>query len=167
MSEAVLVLNANYEPINICHLRRAMGLILTEKASLIVNGRGIVKTASRVFPRPSVIRLEKMILRPRPQVKLTRKEIFRRDGYACQYCGKHTTNLTIDHIVPRHLGGMQTWTNVVAACSMCNHKKGGRTLEEAKMSLLHPPKQPPGSAIYIFGRHLKEYAEWEPFLLGW
>ncbi len=167
MSETVLVLNANFEPINVCHLRRAIGLILTDKASLVVNGRGHIQTASSVFPRPSVIRLEKMIHRPRPQVKLTRREIFRRDNFTCQYCGKHTNDLTIDHVIPRHLGGQQTWTNVVAACSACNHKKGGRTLEEAKMTLPHLPKEPPSSAMYIFGRHLKEYSEWEPFLNGW
>ncbi len=167
MSETVLVLNANFEPINVCHLRRAIGLILTDKATMVENGRGHIQTASAFFPRPSVIRLEKMIHRPRPQVKLTRREIFRRDSYTCQYCGKHTSDLTIDHVLPRHLGGQQVWTNVVAACSLCNHRKGGRTLEEARMTLLHTPKEPPSSAMYIFGRHLKEYAEWEPYLNGW
>ncbi len=167
MSETVLVLNANFEPINVCHLRRAIGLILTEKASLVVNGRGSIQTACSTFPRPSVIRLQKMIHRPRAQVKLTRREIFRRDNYTCQYCGKHTNDLTIDHVIPRHLGGQQTWTNVVAACSSCNHKKGGRTLAESKMTLAHPPKEPPSSAMYIFGKHLKEYSEWEPYLNGW
>jgi 5-methylcytosine-specific restriction endonuclease McrA len=167
MSEAVLVLNANYEPINVCNLRRAVGLILTEKASLVVNGRGIIQTASSAYPRPSVIRLQRMIHRPRPHVKLTRREIFRRDNYTCQYCGKHTLDLTIDHVVPRHLGGRQIWTNVVAACSLCNHRKGGRTVSEANMSLLRTPKEPPSSAEYIFGRHLKDYGEWAPFLSGW
>ncbi len=167
MSETVLVLNANFEPINVCHLRRAIGLILTEKASMVVNGRGHIRTANSVYPRPSVIRLENMVHRPRPQVKLTRREIFRRDNYTCQYCGKHTSDLTIDHVIPRHLGGQQVWTNVVAACSLCNHRKGGRTLEEVRMALLHVPKEPPSSAMYIFGRHLKECAEWEPYLNGW
>jgi 5-methylcytosine-specific restriction endonuclease McrA len=167
MSEAVLVLNANYEPINVCNLRRAIGLILTEKASLVVNGRGIIQTASSAYPRPSVIRLQRMIHRPRAHVKLTRREIFRRDNYTCQYCGKHTLDLTIDHVVPRHQGGRQIWTNVVAACSLCNHRKGGRTVNEANMSLLRTPKEPPSSAEYIFGRHLKDYGEWAPFLSGW
>jgi 5-methylcytosine-specific restriction endonuclease McrA len=108
-----------------------------------------------------------MIHRPRPHVKLTRREVFRRDNYTCQYCGKHTLTLTIDHIIPRHLGGQQRWTNVVAACPMCNHRKGGRTLEEVNMNLLRTPIEPPTSAVYIFGRHLKEYNEWEPFLNGW
>jgi 5-methylcytosine-specific restriction endonuclease McrA len=167
MSEAVLVLNANFEPINVCNFRRAIGLILTEKASLVVNGRGVIQTAYSAYPRPSVIRLQRMIHRPRPHVQLTRREVFRRDNYTCQYCGKHTKDLTIDHVLPRHLGGQQTWTNVVAACAMCNHRKGGRTVHEANMSLLRTPKEPPSSAEYIFGRHLKEYHEWGPFLSGW
>jgi 5-methylcytosine-specific restriction endonuclease McrA len=167
MSEAVLVLNANFEPIHVCNLRRALGLILTEKASLVVNGRGVIQTASRAYPRPSVIRLERMIHRPRPHVKLTRREVFRRDNYTCQYCGKHTTDLTIDHVIPRHLGGKQSWTNVVAACSLCNHRKGGRTVNEAHMTLLRIPKEPPSSAEYLFGRHIREYTEWAPFLSGW
>ena len=167
MLEPVLVLNANFEPINICNLRRAMGLILTEKAILVLNGRGEIKTASTSYPKPSVIRLGKMIHRPRPQVSLTRKEVFRRDNYRCQYCGKHSLDLTIDHVFPRHLGGMHTWTNVVAACASCNHRKGGRTLKEANMYLLRRPIEPPQSAQYIFGRHIKHNSEWEQFLIGW
>jgi 5-methylcytosine-specific restriction endonuclease McrA len=167
MQDAVLVLNANFEPIHVCDLRRAMGLIVSNKAALVVNGRGEVHTVSKVFPRPSVIRLEKMISRPRPHIKLIRREILRRDNYTCQYCGKHTLDLTIDHIYPRHLGGPHIWTNVVAACPACNHRKGGRMLEDAGMRLLHVPKEPPSSAQYLFGRSLAEYAEWEPFLTGW
>jgi 5-methylcytosine-specific restriction endonuclease McrA len=167
MQVPVLVLNANFEPINVCDTRRAIGLILAEKASLVVNGRGEIQTVSRSFPRPSVIRLQKMISRPRPQLKLTRREVFRRDNYTCQYCGKRTSDLTIDHVVPRHMGGRHLWSNVVAACPACNHRKGGRLLEEAGMRLLRQPVEPPTSARYIFGRHLTENAEWETFLSGW
>lgn len=167
MSEAVLVLNANYEPLNVCDLRRAVGLILTEKASLVVNGRGEIHSISQVFPRPSIIRLSHMVTHPRQMVRLTRREIFRRDNFTCQYCGKHTLDLTVDHVIPRHMGGRHTWTNVVAACSACNHRKGGRTLENSGMHLHRQPKEPPATALYIFGRLLNEYAEWEPFLNGW
>ncbi|MBN1371591.1 MAG: HNH endonuclease [Anaerolineaceae bacterium] len=167
MQAPVLVLNANFEPINVCDTRRALGLLLSEKAALVLNGRGEVRTVSRTVPRPSVIRLQKMVSRPRPQLKLTRREIFRRDGFACQYCGKHTPNLTIDHVIPRHLGGQHVWRNVVAACPACNHRKGGRRLEDSGMSLLHAPVEPPSSAHYIFGRHLIENREWEDFLAGW
>jgi 5-methylcytosine-specific restriction endonuclease McrA len=167
MSESVLVLNANFEPINVCEMRRAIGLILTERARLVLNGRGEIHTINHTFPRPSVIRLQTLVHRPRPQIKLTRREIFRRDNYTCQYCGKVTTVLTIDHILPRHLGGQHTWTNVVAACSFCNHKKGGRSLEDFNMQLIKFPKEPPTSASYIFKRHLVENRDWEPFISNW
>ncbi len=167
MQSPVLVLNANFEPVNVCDMRRAVNLLLAEKASLVVNGRGEIKTISQSFPRPSVIRLQKMVSRPRPQLKLTRREVFRRDNYTCQYCGKKTSDLTIDHVIPRHLGGRHVWTNVAAACPVCNHRKGGRLPEEANMRLLHKPAEPPTSARYVFGRHLAENAEWETFLSGW
>jgi 5-methylcytosine-specific restriction endonuclease McrA len=167
MQEPVLVLNANFEPINVCSMRRAIGLILAEKAAMVVNGRGHIHTINQLLPRPSVIRLEHMIHRPYPRVKLTRREVCRRDNYTCQYCGRHDTPLTVDHILPKHLGGQHIWTNVVAACPACNHRKGGRRLEEVHMSLLHVPKEPPASAMYLYGRHLDENGEWEPYIIGW
>jgi len=167
MQETVLVLNANFEPINICDMRRALGLMLANKAALVVNGRGEVHTVNRTYPRPSVIRLQMMIQRPRAHVKLTRREVLRRDHFTCQYCGKHTPDLTIDHVIPRHVGGPHAWTNVVAACASCNHRKGGRNVEDAGMRLLRQPKEPPSSARYIFGRNLDQNHEWEQFLEGW
>jgi 5-methylcytosine-specific restriction endonuclease McrA len=167
MQEPVLVLNANFEPINVCNTRRAIGLILSGKADMVLNGRGYIRTVSELLPKPSIIRLEDMIHRPRPRVKLTRREVFRRDNYTCQYCGKHETNLTVDHVHPRHMGGEHIWTNVVAACAACNHRKGGRPLQEVHMHLMHIPKEPPASALYIYGRHMKEYGEWEPYINGW
>lgn len=167
MQAPVLVLNANFEPVNVCDTRRAIMLLISEKASLVVNGRGEIKTISHSFPRPSVIRLQKMIARPRPQLKLTRREVFRRDNYTCQYCGKKTGDLTIDHIIPKHMNGRHVWNNVVAACPACNHRKGGRTLAEAGMRLLNAACEPPSSANYVFGRHLADNTEWEMFLIGW
>lgn len=166
-TEPVLVLNANFEPLNICSMRRALGLMVTEKATLIANGRGTIQTINATYPRPSVIRLQNMVKRPRPVPKLTRREIFRRDHFTCQYCGKHTKELTIDHVFPRHLGGQHTWENVVAACPECNRKKGGKILKESGMELLSTPKAPPSSAHYIFGESSSGYLEWEPFLNGW
>lgn len=167
MQAPVLVLNANFEPINVCNTRRAITLIIDGKADLILNGRGEIKTVRQVFPRPSIIRLEKMIRRPRPRVKLTKREVLRRDNYICQYCGQHSTSLTVDHVIPRHLGGEHTWLNLVAACPHCNHRKGGRTIEEAHMHLLHIPSPPPASATYLFARHLNDNQEWLPFVSGW
>jgi 5-methylcytosine-specific restriction endonuclease McrA len=167
MENAVLVLNANFEPINVCNLHRAVGLMLSEKASLVMNGRGIIHSANATFPIPSVIRLDAMIHAPRPVVHFCKKEIFRRDNFTCQYCGKQTTNLTIDHVLPRHLGGQHEWTNVVAACPSCNHLKGGRLLNESGMKLLHIPQAPPASAMYRFAHLLPENEEWSEFLQGW
>lgn len=167
MRDPVLVLNANFEPINVCNTRRAMGLILGGKADLVMNGRGYIHTVTASYPRPSIIRLEKMVHRPRLTVRLTKREVLRRDNYTCQYCGKSAPNLTIDHVVPRHLGGLHVWENLVAACPACNHRKGGRTVEQAQMRLLRQPVTPPASAMYLFGRHLQENEDWLPFIDGW
>jgi 5-methylcytosine-specific restriction endonuclease McrA len=166
-SDAVLVLNANYEPINVCNTRRAIGLILLGKAEILVNGRGVIRTARSEFPRPSVIRMGYMIHRPRPRVKLTKREVFRRDGYVCQYCGQETPHLTIDHVVPRHRGGAHSWDNLVAACPACNRRKGGRMPQEAQMHLRHRPAEPQPSAGYLFARHLRDNGDWAQFIEGW
>jgi len=167
MHAPVLVLNANFEPINVCSTRRAIGLILNGKANLVLNGRGEIRTVSRTYPRPSVIRLEKMVKRPRPRIRLTKREVLRRDNYTCQYCGQRAAYLTVDHILPRRLGGQHSWENLVAACPSCNHRKGGRTLEQAQMRLLHLPAEPPTSAQYLFGRHMGENQEWVTYITGW
>ena len=167
MYDPVLVLNANFEPIHVCTTRRAIGLILNGKASLVLNGRGEIRTISRIYPRPSIIRLEKMIRRPRPTIRLSKREILRRDEYTCQYCGLHTIHLTIDHVIPRRLGGRHTWQNLVAACPTCNHHKGGRTIEQAQMRLLRSPSEPPSSAHYLFSRHIHDNQDWLPFIQGW
>jgi 5-methylcytosine-specific restriction endonuclease McrA len=167
MYEPVLVLNANFEPINVCTTRRALGLVLNGKASLVLNGRSEIHTVTRSYPRPSIIRLDRMVKRPHPTVHLTKREILRRDEYTCQYCGQHTTSLTVDHVVPRRLGGRHSWDNLVAACPNCNHRKGGRTLEQVQMRLLRHPQEPPSSALYLFARHLRENQDWLPFIEGW
>ncbi len=167
MNEPVLVLNANFQPINVTSTYRAINLVLAEKATLVMNGRGVIHSVTHVFPLPSVIRLNRMIKRPRPIVKLNRKEIFRRDNYTCQYCGRQFSNLTIDHVIPRHLGGETNWDNVVTACPRCNHLKGGMTPQQSGMYPRHNPKHPPETAIYLFGKHLQEYQEWQEFLADW
>lgn len=167
LSGPVLVLNANYEPLNVCTTKRALTLIFSDKASLVLNGRGYIHTVSALYPAPSIIRLESNIKRPHPKVKLTKIEVFRRDNYTCQYCGAKTSSLTIDHVVPRHLGGTHTWENLVAACPSCNHKKGGKTLTQTNMHLLKTPRAPDASASYRFGHYLKANGEWLPFIQGW
>jgi 5-methylcytosine-specific restriction endonuclease McrA len=167
MNESVLVLNGNYEPINVCTTRRAIGLILADKAMVLENGRGIIRTISRTYERPSVIRLLYVVRSPRPRVRLCKREILRRDNHRCQYCGRETTQLTLDHIVPRHRGGEHSWENLVAACPQCNRRKGGRTLVEAHMRLLHQPYEPRPSAEYLYGRYKDGNGTWSRYLEGW
>ena len=167
MNEPVLVLNLNFEPLNVCDTRRAVGLLMLGKAEIIENGRGEIRTAAAAFPRPSVIRLAHVIHRPRPRVKLTKREIFRRDDHRCQYCGMTASRLTIDHVVPRHRGGGHDWNNLVTACPPCNRRKGGRLLHEAHMTLLKPLREPHASADYLFGRYTRNGVEWSKYLQGW
>lgn len=167
LREPVLVLNTNYEPLNVCTIRRAMGLIFADKASMLQNGRGEIHTSQDIFPAPSVIRLERMVKRPRPKVKLNKQEIFRRDSYTCQYCGRADIDLTLDHVIPRRLGGRHSWDNLVTACRVCNHRKGGRMADSAGMALLTRPQAPAASAQYIFGRYLDANQDWSNYIKGW
>jgi len=151
----VLVLNQDYQPLNVCNVRRAVVLLSKEKAVVIEQNGHIVTSERLSFPSPSVIRLAYHVKRPRPVVKLTRKEVLQRDDHACQYCGKRGNDLTLDHVMPRHRGGQHTWENVVAACRHCNHKKGGRTLAESKMQLLRQPKRPPATPTYLYSSYVR------------
>ena len=167
MNSPVLVLNANFEPLNVCNTARAMGLLLVGKAEIILNGRGVIRTTTRTYERPSVIRLQYMVHRPRPRVRLCKREIFRRDGYHCQYCGRTSSHLTLDHVVPRHREGRYEWENLVSACPQCNRHKGNRTPWEAGMDLQSIPAEPPASALYLYGQYLKRNQVWAEYLDGW
>ncbi len=167
MNTPVLVLNANFEPLNVCNTRRALGLLVAGKAEMVANGRGYVATPRLRYPRPAVIRLGCMVRRPRARVTLSKREVFRRDDFTCQYCGRQSGRLTIDHLIPRYRGGSHAWTNLVTACATCNRHKGGRTVAEAHMVLRRPPGEPPASAAYLFGRYLAENQQWVQFVAGW
>src|SRR4030043_1613938 len=162
----VLVLNQTYEPLNICRVRRAMVLVYQEKAEMLENGYGPLRTIDRDLPVPSVIKLSKLIKRPHQlERKLTRMEIFRGDNYTCQYCGKVTRNLTLDHVIPRSRNGQHTWENVVSACVPCNRIKAGRTPEEAGMKLRTKPAKPCPSGLFFIPSHYSRVrAEWGKYL---
>lgn len=164
MGQAVLVLNQNYEPLNVCQSHRAVVLLISGKAEIVVNGRGHIRTCTGRFPRPSVIRLAHQVHRPRPRLKLSRRGVFRRDNFTCQYCGVQGNHLTIDHVIPRHRGGAHAWDNVVSACPTCNRRKGGKTVAEAHMALHHKPAEPSSSMRVLFRHYLDEYQDWAPFL---
>ena len=161
----VLVLNQSYEPLNICRARRAVVLIFQGKAEMLENGTGFIHSASQEFSIPSVIRLDYMIKRPRHERKLTRLEIFHRDHYTCQYCGKETRQLTLDHVVPRYRGGQHIWENVVSACVNCNRRKAGKSPREARMRLTRHPSPPQGNNhFYIPYHYLQNHIEWHKYL---
>ncbi len=166
-SGSVLVLNQNYEPLNVCNVRRALVLVLRGKAEVIENAARTIRTMTRVIAAPSVIRLVNMVRRPRPRVRLSRKEVFARDGWACVYCGRITRDLTLDHVVPRHRGGAHTWENLVAACKACNHSKAGRTPQEAHMPLHRDPAPPRVGIYYPFFQYLHHQEEWRKFVPGY
>lgn len=163
--DQVLVLNQNYEPLNVCNLRRAIVLVFCGKAEILIENHRQIHSVSCIIECPSVIRLQRLVCRPLPRVRLTRREVFRRDGYACQYCGRRTGHPTLDHVVPRHRGGKHSWENLVTACTQCNHRKGGRPLKEAGMRLLRVPLRPKSSPYYFLEKWVgRSPEEWWPFL---
>ena len=145
----VLVLNATFEPINVCTVRRAAVLILKDKAEVIEHARWELHSESLTLPRPVVIRLVTYVRVPRDthRRKITRRAVFARDGWACQYCGSRS-NLTVDHVIPRSKGGNSSWENIVASCAPCNRRKGDRLPRQAGM---HPRRAPrtPRAEIFI------------------
>lgn len=145
-----LVLNATYEPLCVVPLRRAVVLVLAEKAIVIEAGEGVMRSERQSMPVPTVVRLSRYVRVPyRREVPLTRRAVLDRDLHACVYCGSRAD--TIDHVRPRSRGGEHTWSNVVAACARCNHRKGDRLLTEIGWRLLVAPVQPPATVAVVLG----------------
>jgi 5-methylcytosine-specific restriction endonuclease McrA len=163
LDEAVLVLNQNYEPLNVCSVRRALTLVFGGKASSVEPGDGRVRTISAAFPVPSVVRLERYIRAPRQRVVLSKRNVLKRDRYECQYCGLVDRKMTIDHIVPKKHNGPETWENLVAACMTCNARKGDRPPEHSGLQLRRKPKRP-NNVTFI--RNFVGVADqrWKPYL---
>lgn len=141
----VLVLNATYEPLNVISVRRAVLLLLKEKAEIVEAAGAWLHSQQMALPVPLVIRLVCYVRIPRHfSLPLSRRTVLARDHYTCQYCGERLPKavLTMDHVQPRSKGGETCWENVVAACASCNRRKGGRTPEEARMPLLREPRRP-------------------------
>lgn len=131
----VLLLNATYLPISIISVERAMTLLFQEKASIVhAHENKKLRSISQSFEYPDVIKLNKYVKTYLKKATPTRKNIFLRDDYTCQYCGSKD-HLTIDHIIPVSRSGKNTWNNMVTACFKCNEFKNNRTPEEADMKL--------------------------------
>src|SRR5581483_8100162 len=139
----VLVLNATYEPINVCTVRRAVVLLLKEKAEVLEHGSWELHSETSTISRPVVIRLVSYVRIPRDthRRKITRRAVFARDDWTCQYCGSRSS-LTVDHVVPRSKGGGSSWDNIVASCAPCNRRKGNGLPRDAGMRLLRQPRTP-------------------------
>ena len=131
MSDEVLVLNHNYQPLNVTNRQRALVLLYLGKAHAIEESE-----------RPTVVRLNHFVRRPMPVLRPSRKSIFTRDGYQCAYCGATHLPLTLDHVIPRTRGGSNDWDNLVCCCTKCNNAKGDQTPEEAGMKLHVVPRRP-------------------------
>ncbi|NER01201.1 MAG: HNH endonuclease [Okeania sp. SIO3C4] len=161
----VLVLNASYEPLNITSWRRAIVLLIKEKAEQVEhNGRFVYPNV----PLPTVIRLRQYVRVPYKDIPLTRRNILHRDGHSCQYCGYSGDELTLDHVIPRSRGGGDAWDNVVTACVRCNVDKGNRTQREAGMPLRHQPRKPHSSLYFEVRKHIKSglHSEWQKYVIG-
>ena len=159
----MLVLNATYEPINVCTVRRAAVLLLKEKAELVEKANWSLRSEHTSLPKPMVIRLVSYVRVPRAvKRKISRRALFARDGWRCQYCGS-TGKLTLDHVVPRSRGGDSVWENVVTSCAPCNLKKGNRLLDEVEMRLVSAPKAPsPSLFVTLAAPRVPDV--WQPYL---
>lgn len=163
MSRKVLVLNQDYSPITVCTVQRAFLLVYMEKAELINTVKdNFLRTVSKSFPLPSVIKINKYINIPYRGVVLTRQNVFKRDNHECQYCGSKK-DLTLDHVIPKSKGGKSTWTNLVTACKKCNARKGDYDLQTIDMQLKQKPVKP---SYTMFLRNNSEtyVQEWLPYL---
>ena len=165
-SGRVLVLNASYEPINVCTVRRAAVLILKNRAEILEKSDWALHSESLTLARPVVIRLLTYVRIPRDahRRKITRRAVFARDRWTCQYCGHERGNLTVDHVIPRSKGGPSTWENIVTCCAPCNRRKGDRLPKQANMVPARTPKAP-NPAIFIHVAAPTIPPAWEQYLV--
>ncbi len=142
MSSEVLVLNSDYEPLNICNARRAVNLLLMGKVEVVHESPRRMHSAAKSISLPSVVRLRSHIKRPRPQLKLSRRSILARDDHTCQYCGHKGNDMTVDHVIPKRLGGPTSWENLLCCCRKCNSKKGDKSISQIGFTINSKPTKP-------------------------
>ncbi len=185
LSHPVLVLNKGWVPISVISVKRALHMMISDSARAvdaddfstydfdswadlgkIFEDGEFIKTTRMRIPVPEVLLLDEFNRVPMKSVTFSRRNLYKRDEYTCQYCGKrpHSSELTIDHITPVSKGGKTTWTNCVLACLKCNHKKSDRTLTEAGMKLLSVPAEPPRKKIAFAVPISQKRVSWEKFL---
>jgi 5-methylcytosine-specific restriction endonuclease McrA len=183
LADPTLVLNRNWLPIHVCSVRRALTMVFKDLARIVEpanyalydfeswadlavpEGEPYVQSVTLRIRIPEVIVLKRCDRFSRPRVVFTRRNLFRRDRNTCQYCGRRraTEDLSIDHVVPRSLGGLATWENCVVACLRCNARKGNRTLEDAGMTLLRKPSEPPPQMAFTLHTRRRK-PSWDQFV---
>ena len=192
ITSSVLVLNRSYRPIRVVNVRRAFSLLFRELAEVIhveagrytsydfsdwcelsllaaefePDAHDWIRTVRFDIAVPRIIRLALYDRLPKQTVKFNRRNIYARDGNHCQYCGKRfpTSELSLDHVVPRSQGGASAWENIVCACLQCNIKKGGRTPTQAGMQLITPPTKPRRNPVLTVKMSEGRYSSWKAFL---
>lgn len=186
LTSSVLVLNRNFVPITVTSVKRAFVMFYGGAAKAVdanydtydfeswsdisdlrdQDDFDVICTVSAVIKIPRVILLLRYNRMPRREVKFNRINIFRRDGDMCQYCGVRfpRNELTLDHLIPRSMGGRTVWNNIVCSCGHCNRKKGGQTPEGARMKLIKIPHKPTWNPLSNLSVRYERYKEWEPFL---
>ena len=158
-----LLLNASHEPLCVVPMRRAVVLVLKEKAEIVARNGAELHSERVTVPVPSVIRLHHYVRVPyRNRVPLTRAALMRRDNYRCAYCGRRAE--TIDHVLPRSRGGLHAWENCVASCTICNHRKADRLLSELGWTLAAPPAVPRGAHWRLVGAQHDGDPQWAAYL---
>lgn len=163
MTVKALVLNLDYTPISVCTVQRAFLLVFLNKAEIVrANSQYSIHTVSQSYPMPSVIKLGRYVNVPYKGVVLSKENVFKRDGFQCQYCGTQK-DLTLDHLIPKAKGGKTSWNNLVTACKKCNSLKGDYTPEQAGLQLTFKPFKP-SYIMYLKELSSRIYEEWKPFL---
>ena len=158
-----LVLNAGYEPLGVVSFKRALILVLNQKATVLAGAGDLtVHSATETLQLPSVILLSRYVRVPLTRkIPVTRRGVLRRDGWRCAYCSKAAN--TIDHVQPKSKGGTDSWENLVACCFRCNNQKSDRTLHELGWELKVTPRMPSGMQWLVRGVERVE-PEWDEFL---
>jgi len=160
-----LVLNASYEPLCLVTLRRAVVLVLAEKAVVVEQAGAVLHSERMTVPAPTVVRLSRFVRVPyHRSVPLSRRAVLERDGHQCAYCDRRADS--VDHVIPRARGGRHAWDNVVAACFRCNHRKASHLLAELGWTLPFTPKPPPPTVALLVGVARREPV-WDQYLATW
>jgi 5-methylcytosine-specific restriction endonuclease McrA len=167
MTDWTLLLNSTFEPLKVVSWKKAVVMVMLEKVEVVEEYDRVVRGVRFSLPLPAVIRLNRYVKTKTAIFHFSRKNLYVRDRGRCQYCGGTFDHkaLTYDHVVPRSRGGQTDWTNVVTCCAACNLKKGGKTPEEAGMSLIRKPKAPIWIPLLTVSLGLKETpGPWKDYL---